>query len=90
MSLPVRCFTCGKVLGNKWLRYEKLCQEKSCKEAMDELGLTRYCCRRMMLTSVDSASQILEYNAAHPFPETPYISVKTKAVDSKLTVYLAR
>jgi DNA-directed RNA polymerase subunit N (RpoN/RPB10) len=27
MIIPVRCFTCGKVLANKWLYYEKKCAE---------------------------------------------------------------
>lgn len=27
MIIPVRCFTCGKVIGNKWNRYLKLLEE---------------------------------------------------------------
>jgi DNA-directed RNA polymerase subunit N (RpoN/RPB10) len=27
MILPVRCFTCGKVLADKWRAYERLCAE---------------------------------------------------------------
>jgi len=23
MIIPVRCFTCGKVIGNKWLTYQR-------------------------------------------------------------------
>lgn len=25
MIIPVRCFTCGKVIGSKWRKYEQLC-----------------------------------------------------------------
>ncbi len=27
MIIPVRCFTCGKVIGNKWNKYLKLLEE---------------------------------------------------------------
>jgi DNA-directed RNA polymerase I, II, and III subunit RPABC5 len=44
--LPVRCYTCGKVLGNLGDRYDKLLDEgMSTEDALDELGLIRYCCR---------------------------------------------
>ena len=38
--------------GNLWEKYLKLLQSgKTEKEALDELGLERFCCRRMLLTS---------------------------------------
>jgi len=27
MIIPVRCFTCGKVLGNKWMKYQEKLKE---------------------------------------------------------------
>ena len=49
MIIPVRCFTCGKVIGNKWETYLNLLQtDFSEGDALDELGLRRYCCRRMV------------------------------------------
>ncbi|RDX74585.1 DNA-directed RNA polymerase subunit 10-like protein, partial [Mucuna pruriens] len=51
MIIPVRCFTCGKVIGNKWDTYLDLLQaDYSEGDALDALGLVRYCCRRMLMT----------------------------------------
>ena len=78
MIIPVRCFTCGKVLGSKWNKYQELVKsdpnlskqpetiniradkvEKTIEgKVMDELGLHRYCCRRMILGNVHLITNI--------------------------------
>ena len=61
--IPIRCFTCGKVTGNKWDPYLKLLAEgETADEALTTLGLNRYCCRRMILTHVDMMDQLLQYS----------------------------
>ena len=44
-ELPmIRCVECGKILANKWNAYnKKLSQGISPKDALTQLGLTRYC-----------------------------------------------
>lgn len=88
---PARCFSCGKVLGNKYAEYEKLCQTQSAESAMNQLAITRYCCRRMMLTSIDVAQQVQDYNAVHnTIQNNPYVKIKDRYVEKEKRVYLAR
>lgn len=35
--------------------------EDANRQALDDLGLTRYCCRRMLLTHVDLIEKLLRY-----------------------------
>eukprot|EP00053_Salpingoeca_punica_P014527 m.132243 g.132243 ORF g.132243 m.132243 type:complete len:72 (+) comp16478_c0_seq31:1186-1401(+) len=63
MIIPIRCFTCGRVLGNKWENFLNFVSaEYSEGEALDSLGLKRYCCRRMILAHVDLIERLLEYS----------------------------
>ncbi|CAI6340078.1 unnamed protein product [Periconia digitata] len=62
MIIPIRCFSCGKVVGDLWERYlEAIDSGKSDADAIDDLNLQRYCCRRMILTHVDLIEKLLKY-----------------------------
>ena len=79
MIIPVRCFTCGKVLGNMWEFYQEEVRKQRVADGehgrdindrviyfnasnakktadghiLDQLGLTRPCCRKHLLAHVD-------------------------------------
>lgn len=62
---PVRCFTCGAVIAHKYEDYKKLVDAgKSEKEVLDELGIRRYCCRRMFLTYKSIIREFARYHGA--------------------------
>jgi DNA-directed RNA polymerase subunit N len=85
MIIPIRCFTCGTIVGDKWEPFIKTVNEKKNKDTkqhdsndldieyirvnetnqksiegnvLDELGLEKYCCRRMILSNVHLISII--------------------------------
>ena len=39
MIIPIRCFTCGKVIAGKWKRYLELCAEEAPPDAADNKSL---------------------------------------------------
>jgi len=52
--IPVRCFTCGALIGDKYQRFLEMIREGIPPgEALDKLGIKRYCCRRMFLSHVE-------------------------------------
>ena len=67
MLVPVRCFSCGKLIADKFDDFKKNVQSGiEPQKALDDVGLERYCCRRMLLTTVESIQQIIPfYEAMH-------------------------
>lgn len=64
MICPVRCFSCGQVVADKYDEYVRLTtqEKKSPEEALNILGIKKYCCRRMLLTHVEVIDEIMKYN----------------------------
>jgi DNA-directed RNA polymerase I, II, and III subunit RPABC5 len=85
MSIPVLCYTCGKVVGNKWEKYRDLLKSGLTEnKACDELGLTRYCCRRMLIANVDMLEKLLQYPVMTTIAETRKENEKSsKKVDPR-------
>ncbi|MFQ6025262.1 MAG: DNA-directed RNA polymerase subunit N [Nitrosopumilaceae archaeon] len=65
MLVPVRCFTCGKLFSDKFEEYQsKVKSGEDPAKVLDSLGFTRYCCRRMLLTSLETIHQIIPFYEA--------------------------
>ena len=94
MIIPVKCYTCGKILANKYVYFQNELDKKKKElkktsvnnitnkmsnmnidplfidinapvikktiagEIMDDLGLIRICCRKVMLTSINIVDEI--------------------------------
>lgn len=62
MIIPVRCFTCGTVVASHWETFVKRTGSGDDPgKVLDELGLARYCCRRMLLANVELIDDTLPF-----------------------------
>ncbi|MEM3497421.1 MAG: DNA-directed RNA polymerase subunit N, partial [Thermoplasmatales archaeon] len=64
MIIPVRCFSCGRVIGSDYVKFVNKMNEirksqnreplpEEIAKTLDDLNVTRYCCRRMILSNAD-------------------------------------
>ena len=73
MIIPVRCFTCGKVISQVYEEFKKRYDEyqkilksgakpnETPKEILDDLGVDKFCCRRMIISHVDLIQESAPY-----------------------------
>ncbi|MDO8553794.1 MAG: DNA-directed RNA polymerase subunit N [Candidatus Micrarchaeota archaeon] len=61
MEFPVRCYTCGAVIGDLYDQYKSLSKDKNPEQALNDLLVDRYCCRRMFLGHVEVMGTISKY-----------------------------
>lgn len=62
MIIPIRCFTCGALIGDKWPKFaERVRRGEDPAKVLDELGVRRYCCRRMLLSHMELIDELLSY-----------------------------
>jgi DNA-directed RNA polymerase subunit N len=64
--VPVRCFTCGKLVADKFAEYSERVHTggEDPAKVMDSLNMKRYCCRRMFVSSVETIYQVIPYYEA--------------------------
>ncbi len=65
MLIPVRCFTCGNLIADKYADFQnKIKSGEEPDKVLDSLGIERYCCRRMLLTTVETIQQVIPFYEA--------------------------
>ncbi|MCL4364725.1 DNA-directed RNA polymerase subunit N [Candidatus Marsarchaeota archaeon] len=64
MMIPVRCFSCGQVIGDKWEEFNERVNVKKedAMQVLNDLGVKRYCCRRMLVSHTDLIDDIMNYS----------------------------
>ncbi|MFI5412906.1 MAG: DNA-directed RNA polymerase subunit N [Candidatus Micrarchaeales archaeon] len=64
MMMPVRCFTCGAVVADKWDDYDKRVnrEKEDAGKVLDDMGVKRYCCRRMFISNIELIDEFITLN----------------------------
>ena len=62
MIIPVRCFTCGRLIGHLWEEFkERVEKGEDPEKVLDDLGLKRYCCRRTLIAHVPLIKEVMKF-----------------------------
>ncbi len=62
MIIPVRCFTCGKLIGDLGEEFARRIKTgENAGDILDSLGVKRYCCRRMLLSNAEIIDEVLRF-----------------------------
>ena len=65
MIIPVRCFSCGKPIGQLWEEYKtRVADGEKPGKVLDELGMERFCCRSVFLGQEDYIELIGKFKKA--------------------------
>ena len=63
MMMPVRCFSCGAVIADKWEEYDKSVNKKheEADKVLDDMGVKRYCCSSMFISNVELIDEFIQF-----------------------------
>jgi len=67
MFIPIRCITCSKPIAHLWEEYDKKRNSGNSGNSVDtsklfdQLGIERYCCKRMFLSHSNIFDDMMKY-----------------------------
>ena len=65
MLIPVKGWSCGKVIAHVYEQYKQAVDGgEDPQSTLDDLGIKRYCCRRMFVGQVDLIDDIAPFSIA--------------------------
>ena len=60
--IPVRCFSCGTLIGDKFEVFSKRVEEgEKPDKVLDDLQVMRWCYRRMIISHIDLIDEFLPF-----------------------------
>ncbi|NHJ22090.1 MAG: DNA-directed RNA polymerase subunit N [Candidatus Lokiarchaeota archaeon] len=63
MIIPIRCFSCGKLIAHIYEPYLEMIEKgESAEKAFKQLGIERFCCKRMIISNVDLIDDLLKFS----------------------------
>ena len=72
LIIPIRCFSCNRVIASDFRKFQKKINEirekrreptpEEISNIMDDLGLEKYCCRRMILSHIELIDEIMPFS----------------------------
>ena len=65
MLIPVRCWSCGKVVAHLYDQFKNAVDKgEDPSKVLDDIGLERYCCRRMYVGHIELIDEISPFSIA--------------------------
>ena len=65
MLIPVRCWSCGKVVAHLYDQFKNAVDTgEDPSKVLDDIGLERYCCRRIYVGHIELIDEVSPFSIA--------------------------
>ena len=62
MLIPVRCWSCHKVIAHKYDEFKDAVEEGEDREGLRQAWIPLYCCRRMFVGHIDLIDEVAPFS----------------------------